>query len=63
MKTLKIESSKYSIEYDENKIWDYKIKRCGESVDDDMRNNLVFDLFQMILELQEENEKLKNLKL
>ena len=58
-KTLKITDNKYSIEYEENKEWDYNVKRCGQPTNIDMRNNLVFDMFQMILELQAENEKLK----
>ena len=59
-KTLKINSSKYSIEYEENKEWNYCIKRCGEDTESNLKTNLVFDMFQMILELQEEVEKLKN---
>lgn len=59
-KILKINSSKYSIEYEENKEWDYCVKRCGEDAGSDLKTNLVFDMFQMILELQKENKKLKN---
>lgn len=58
-RTLKIESSKYSIEYEEDKEWLYSVKRCGEDTGSDLKTNLVFDMFQMILNLQAENEKLK----
>lgn len=58
-KTLQIESSKYSIEYEEGKEWNYSVKRCEVDTESDLKLNIVFDMFQMILNLQEENEKLK----
>lgn len=59
-KTLQIESSKYSIEYEEGKEWIYSVKRCGVDTGSDLKTNIVSDMFQMILNLQAENEKLKN---
>lgn len=58
-KTLQIESSKYSIEYEEGKEWIYSVKRCGVDTGSDLKTNIVSDMFQMILNLQTENEKLK----
>ena len=58
-KTLEIESSKYSIEYEEGKEWIYSVKRCGVDTGNDLKTNIVSDMFQMILNLQAENEKLK----
>ncbi len=58
-KTLEIESSKYSIEYEEGKEWIYSVKRCGVDTGSDLKTNIVSDMFQMILNLQAENEKLK----
>lgn len=58
-KTLQIESSKYSIEYEEGKEWIYSVKRCGVDTGSDLKTNIVSDMFQMILNLQAENEKLK----
>lgn len=58
-RTLKIESSKYSIEYEEGKEWNYSVKRCGVDTGSDLKTNIVSDMFQMILNLQTENEKLK----
>ena len=58
-KTLQIESSKYSIEYEEGKEWIDSVKRCGVDTGSDLKTNIVSDMFQMILNLQAENEKLK----
>lgn len=60
-KTLQINSSKYSIEYEDGKEWNYNVKRCGEETGSDLKTNLVFDMFQMILDLQNENQRLKEL--
>ena len=57
-KTLQINSSKYSIEYEDGKEWNYTVKRCGEDTGSDLKTNLVFDMFQMILDLQDENKRL-----
>ena len=51
-KTLEIESSKYSIEYEEGKEWIYSVKRCGVDTGNDLKTNIVSDMFQMILNLQ-----------
>lgn len=58
-KILEIESSKYSIEYEEGKEWIYSVKRYGVDTGSDLKTNIVFDMFQMILNLQAKNEKLK----
>ena len=60
-KTLQINSSKYSIEYEDGKEWDYTVKRCGKDTGSDLKTNLTFDMFQMILNLQSENKRLKEL--
>lgn len=55
-KVLKIVDSKYSIEYEEGKEYNYNVLRNGEVVND-LKYNIVFDMFQMILQLQEELKK------
>lgn len=53
MKEIKMKDSKYTIEYDPAKQWDYRIKRYGEDVSDKVKrtnvmNDLVFYLTENI---------------
>ncbi len=53
MKEIKMKDSKYTIEYDPAKQWDYRIKRYGEDVSDKIKrtnvmNDLVFYLTENI---------------
>lgn len=59
MSILKIDNSKYSIEYEEGREWDYSVKRCNEDVSQDLKLNIVSDMFYMILA---QNEKLETVK-
>lgn len=43
IKEIKMESSKYTIEYDSEKQWDYRIKRYGEDVSDKLKSNVLND--------------------
>ena len=43
IKEIKMESSKYTIEYDPEKQWDYRIKRYGEDVSDKLKSNVLND--------------------
>lgn len=44
IKEIKMKDSKYTIEYDPAKQWDYCIKRCGEDVSNKVRTNVMNDL-------------------
>lgn len=59
MKRLQIANSKYAIEYEEGKEYNYKVMRWNEAMEESVKNNIVFDMFQMILEQQEEIDTLK----
>ena len=41
-KILEIESSKYSIEYEEGKEWIYSVKRYGVDTGSDLKTNIEF---------------------
>lgn len=43
-KIISIESSKYSIEYDPTKQWDYCIKRGNEDLSKELKSNIMNDL-------------------
>ena len=44
LKTINIEASKYSIEYDPAKQWDYRIKRGAEDLSKELKTNVMNDL-------------------
>lgn len=44
LKTINIEASKYSIEYDPAKQWDYRIKRGSEDLSKELKTNIMNDL-------------------
>lgn len=57
-KEIKMAGSKYTIEYDPAKQWDYRIKRCGEDISDKLkRTNVMNDLI-----LQKTSKKVLSLK-
>jgi hypothetical protein len=43
-KIISIEASKYSIEYDPTKQWDYRIKRGSEDLSKVLKTNVMNDL-------------------
>ena len=43
-KEIKMKASKYTIEYDPTKQWDYCIKRYGADVSSKLRSNVMDDL-------------------
>lgn len=51
IKEIKMRDSKYTIEYDPAKQWDYRIKRYGEDISDKLgRNNVMNDLIFYLTE-------------
>lgn len=44
LKVINIEASKYSIEYDPAKQWDYCIKRGNEDLSKELKSNVMNDL-------------------
>lgn len=44
LKVINIETSKYSIEYDPAKQWDYRIKRGSEDLSKELKTNVMNDL-------------------
>lgn len=51
IKEIKMRDSKYTIEYDPAKQWDYRIKRCGEDISDKLkRTNVMNDLIFYLTE-------------
>ena len=44
LKLINIEASKYSIEYDPAKQWDYRIKRGSEDLSKELKTNIMNDL-------------------
>ena len=44
LKVINIQASKYSIEYDPAKQWDYRIKRGSEDLSKELKTNVMNDL-------------------
>lgn len=61
IKELKMESSKYTIEYDPEKQWDYRIKRYGEDVSNKLKNNVLNDIVFYLTENIENGVTLKGI--
>lgn len=61
IKELKMESSKYTIEYDPKKQWDYRIKRYGEDVSDKLKSNVLNDIVFYLTENIENGVTLKGI--
>lgn len=53
-KEIKMEGSKYTIEYDPTRQWDYRIKKYGEDVSNKLKTNVMNDL---VFHLTENIEK------
>lgn len=53
-KEIKIAASKYTIEYDPTRQWDYRIKKYGEDVSNKLKTNVMNDL---VFHLTENIEK------
>lgn len=49
-KEIKMRDSKYTIEYDPAKQWDYRIKRYGEDISNKVRTNVMTDLIFYLTE-------------
>lgn len=49
-KEIKMRDSKYTIEYDPAKQWDYRTKRYGEDISDKVRTNVMTDLIFYLTE-------------
>lgn len=43
-KEIKMKDSKYTIEYDPTKQWDYRIKKYGEDISNKLKTNVMNDL-------------------
>lgn len=72
MKRIKIESSKYFIEYDQNKIWDYKVFRGNinnssnsdeNNVTNYVKSNVMNDIVFHIIENLENGNFIKGIYL
>lgn len=61
IKELKMESSKYTIEYNPEKQWDYRIKRYDEDVSDKLKSNVLNDIVFYLTENIENGVKLKGI--
>lgn len=61
IKEIKMESSKYTIEYDPAKQWDYRIKRYGEDVSDRLKSNVLNDIVFYLTENIENGVTLKGI--
>lgn len=60
MKTLKIQNSKYGFLYTEGREFDYTITRNGENVTQDLKYNIVSDMFYNLLSNAEQLESIKS---
>ena len=61
IKEIKMESSKYTIEYDPEKQWDYRIKRYDEDVSNKLKSNVLNDIVFYITENIENGVTLKGI--
>ena len=50
MKTITIESSKYTINYNPDKVWEYQIYRFEENVSNKLRTNILDDIVFYLIE-------------
>lgn len=49
-KEIKMRDSKYTIEYDPAKQWDYRIKRYGEDISNKVKTNVMTDIIFYLTE-------------
>lgn len=61
LKVINIEASKYSIEYDPAKQWDYRIKRGSEDLSKELKTNIMNDLVFCLTENIEKGVVLKGI--
>ena len=63
MKTIHIEGSKYKIEYDPSKEWDFKILRGEEDLTKELKTNVMVDIMIHIIDNLADNKELKGFRL
>ena len=63
MKTIHIEGSKYKIEYDPSKEWDFKILRGEEDLTKELKTNVMVDIIIHIIDNLADNKELKGFRL
>ena len=63
MKTITIESSKYTINYNPDKVWEYQIYRFEENVSNKLRTNILDDIVFYLIENLEKGVKLEGIML
>lgn len=61
MKTITIESSKYTINYNPDKVWEYQIYRFDENVSNKLRTNVLDDIVFHLIENLEKGVKLEGI--
>lgn len=61
MKTITIESSKYTINYNPDKVWEYQIYRFKENVSNKLRTNILDDIVFYLIENLEKGVKLEGI--
>ncbi len=61
MKTITIESSKYTINYNPDKVWEYQIYRFDENVSNKLRTNVLDDIVFNLIENLEKGVKLEGI--
>lgn len=61
MKTITIESSKYTINYNPDKVWEYQIYRFDENVSNKLRTNVLDDIVFCLIENLEKGVKLEGI--
>lgn len=61
LKIINIEASKYSIEYDPVKQWDYHIKRGSEDLSKELKSNVMNDLVFCLIENLEKGVVLEDI--
>ena len=61
MKTITIESSKYTINYNPDKVWEYQIYRFEKNVSNKLRTNILDDIVFYLIENLEKGVKLEGI--
>lgn len=61
MKTITIESSKYTINYNPDKVWEYQIYRFDENVSNKLKTNVLNDIVFHLIENLEKGVKLEGI--
>lgn len=62
MKTIHIEGSRYKVEYETNKEWNFKILRGNEDVTRELKTNITSDIIGWLIENLEDNKELKGFR-